>query len=132
MRQTKETLLLECKLTDKQLLDYAREMALNYNRLTEAEGRLKAFKSQTADTIDTCTAKIAELNRKVDTGKEYREVNCEVDYYWDKKEKAWTRTDTWEVAKTDIISEFELQEEIKFQKKEQEKENKTAEAEESK
>jgi hypothetical protein len=132
MRKTKETLTLECILTEKQRMDYAKEMALNYNKKTAAENQLKAFKSSMNDIIDGCDAKISELNRKVDTGKEYREVNCEIDYDFDKKTKTWTRTDTKEICKDDIITEYELQEEMNFQQKQQEKANKAAESDEPK
>ena len=112
MRKTKDSLNLECVLSDQEKLEYAKKLAQHHEEKSRAEDRLTEFKSQMKAEIDTHEAQINLLSRKVYSGKEYREVACVIEYDWDEKTKQWIRVDTGEVAKQDIISERELQEEM--------------------
>ena len=110
-RKTKETLNLQCTLTNDELLKYSREMSEAISEKTRTENNLKSFAAQAKSEIAERDAKISLYSEKINTGKEYRPVECTIVYFWESKEKAWTRNDTHEVVKTDIIPESELQEE---------------------
>jgi len=121
MRKTKEKLTLECILTDQEKLVYSKQLAENLSKKQRAEDTLKSFKTQKTAEI---TGLDAEINLKVDkinSGREYRDVECAIFWDWDRKVKVWTRTDTGEVAKEDIIEEHEWQEEAELQAEKQEK-----------
>jgi hypothetical protein len=109
-----ETLTLECQLTDKEKLGYSKELGEALSKKNRAEDSLKSFQTQAKSDIAGLEAKINSLADKINTGREYRSVECEVIMDFEKKEKIWTRKDTGEIAKTDIISEHELQEEIEI------------------
>ena len=107
-----ETLTLECLLTDKEKLGYSKELGEAITKKSRAEDSLKSFQTQAKSDIAMLDSKINLLADKINTGREYRLTECVVTLDFDSKEKTWTRKDTGEIAKTDIISESELQEEI--------------------
>ena len=112
MRKTKENLHLECILTDSEKLDYSKTLSENVSKRARAEEHLKSFQTQIRAEITACDATINMLAEKLNTGKEYRMVECEIKYDFEKKERTWTRKDTGEIAQQDIIPEKELQEEL--------------------
>ena len=111
MRKEKEYLTLECILTDKEKLEYSKQLAENVSNKARAEDSLKSFQTQQKAQISNHEAQINLYSEKINTGKEYRAIECQVIYDFEKKEKSWKRKDTGEIAKTDIITEKELQEE---------------------
>lgn len=112
MRKTKENLHLECVLTDQEKLDYSKQLSENVSKKTRAEEHLKSFQTQIRAEITACDATINMLAEKLNTGKEYRMIECKIEYDFEKKEKVWIRKDTGEIAQQDIIDEKELQEEL--------------------
>ena len=120
MRIKKANLSLECVLTDAEKLSYSKLQNEAINAKSQAEAELKSFSTQKKAEIASSDATIALYYQKIATGKEYRMIPCEVKYDFDKKEKLFIRIDTGEIAKQDIISESELQEEIELQAKAQE------------
>ena len=121
MRKTREKLNLECVLTDQEKLAYSKQFAENHSKKQRAEDALKSFTTQKKAEIAGLEAQVNLMADKINTGREYREVECSIMWDWDRKVKEWTRTDTFEVCKEDIISEYELQEEAELQAKTQEK-----------
>jgi len=121
MRKTKEKLNLECVLTDQEKLAYSKQLAENLSKKQRAEDTLKSFNTQKKAEIAGLDAEINLKVDKINSGREYRDVECTIFWDWDRKVKVWTRTDTGEVAHEDIISEHELQEEADLQAKKQEK-----------
>lgn len=112
MRQEKDILHLECVLTDKEKLAYSKELSEAVSKKTRAEESLKSFQTQMRAEITGNEAKINLLAEKLNTGKEYREIDCEINYDFEKKEKTWVRLDTGEIVKTRAIPEEEMQEEM--------------------
>jgi hypothetical protein len=112
MRKTKEILQLECILTDQEKLTYSKQLSENVSKKTRQEEHLKSYQTQVKADIALCDAIINSLAEKLNMGKEYRPVECEVKYDFKKKERVWVRRDTGEIAKQDIIPEKELQEEL--------------------
>lgn len=107
-----ETRKLECVLTDAELRESAESLAHTiqnkYEILAEKKEAMSGFKSR----IEKCDESILKNTNALNTGKEEREVECEV-MLNDPKDgiKTITRTDTgesWQEQMTDL----ELQEEI--------------------
>ena len=112
MRKTKEELHLECILTDQEKLNYSKQLSESVSKKTRSEEHLKSFQTQSRAEITACDATINLLAEKLNTGKEYRGVECEIEYNFETKERVWRRKDTGEIARQDIIPEKELQEEL--------------------
>jgi hypothetical protein len=132
MRLKKTSLSLECVLTDEEKLNCSKLQNDAINLKTQAEAELKSFSTQKKAEIASADAVIALYYQKISTGKEYRMIPCEIRYDFDKKEKLFIRTDTGEIAKQDIISESELQEEMDIQAKAQEEANEKAKSDKKK
>jgi len=125
MRIEKENLTLPCILTDAKKLNYGHEQAISLQRLEEAEARKQEFNSQIKADIEKYEARAHEIGHKLTSGKEYRDVECTITRDWEKKTRTWTRTDTGEVVKEDIIPDFELQEEMELQDKKNKKDQRS-------
>jgi hypothetical protein len=116
MRPTKDTLSLECILTDSERLAYSKSLAENISEKTKSENRLKSFSAQAKAEIAGHDADISLLCEKINTGREYRDVLCNIVYDWEKKTKQWIRTDMPDVvARETKISADELQEHLDLQ-----------------
>ena len=105
---------LECILTDAELKDYSKILATSVRERTKLEADLKSYSSHKKAEIETHNGTIALMSEKVASGKEYRDVVCDVVYDWDNKQKTYFRRDTLEICGNDIISERELQEEAEL------------------
>lgn len=112
MRKMKEEIQLECMLTNEEKLNYSKELAEAVSARTRAEENLKSVQTQIKAEITACDGKINGLANKIETGKEYRFVECEILYDFKKKTKKWKRSDTGQIAKACFIPEGELQEEM--------------------
>jgi hypothetical protein len=112
MRITKEILDLECFLTDEEKLKYSKQMAEAFTNKCRAEDAMKSFSSQKKAEIQNLESAVNLLADKLNSGKEYRPIECMVEYNFDDKTKRWIRNDTQEIIKEDIITEEELQEEL--------------------
>ena len=113
--KTKETLTLECILSDKEKLAYAKEMSEAISECTRKEESLKSFQTLAKAEITSLEAKRNMLAEKLNKGKEYRSVECVILYDWEQKKKTWVRKDNGEIAKDDIIPEEELQQQLKLE-----------------
>jgi hypothetical protein len=109
MRQTKDTLLLSCILSDSEKIVYGLAQAEALQKMEEAENRKKEFDSQIKADIERYEARAHEIGHKLTSGKEYRDVECTIEYDWKEKTRRWIRKDTGEEAKNDIIPEELLQ-----------------------
>lgn len=111
MREKYHYFNLECKLTEEELKECSKKLADAVQKLERCELEKKAFVSQKKAESEKYSAMVSENSNKVASGKEYRDVKCDVIYDWDNKTKEYIRQDTKEVCHTDIITERELQEE---------------------
>lgn len=109
MRQKKEVLNLECRLTDSEKLDYGRENAGLQITIEQKRSALKEIRDRYNDEISASESRILVLSRALDSGKEYRSVECRIERDWERGRKLWYRNDTGELAKDDIIPEDEIQ-----------------------
>jgi hypothetical protein len=116
-RLKKDVRPLECILTNEEKLKYSFEMAEYLAKKTAAEARKKSFTAQIGSELAECEEHLSLLGNKIRTGREFRDVECSITYDWDRKVKTWTRNDTNEIVKEDIITEHELQEEAELNAK---------------
>jgi hypothetical protein len=112
MRKTKDNLVLECVLTDKEKLDYSKTLSEKITEKQRLEESLKSVQTQMKADITSCEGTINSIADKINTGKEYRHVECEIKYDFKKGMKRWIRIDTGKEAKVETIREDELQEEF--------------------
>jgi hypothetical protein len=122
MRPVKDTMTLACVLNDTEKLAYGQSMSESLQSLQEAEARKKEFDSQIKADIEKYEARAHEIKAKLLSGKEFRPVECDIVYDWERKQRAWIRKDTGEVAHEDIIPEEMIQEELDLQEKKAQKE----------
>lgn len=112
MRVTTQKLELECVLTDKERLKYSKELSESISSKARAEESLKSFQTQKKAEVVKLEADINMLADKLNTGREFRLVECETKYNFKKKEKSWVRKDTGEIVRIARIAEEEMQEEL--------------------
>lgn len=127
MRIVKETINLECKLTDKEKLEYSKQISEAITRRAGIEDTLKAIQSQKKAEIAEHEEKINRLASYINSGFEYRMIECKIEYDFKAKERRWIRGDNKEIAKTDIIPEKDLQEEFKLKNPKKGTDKKSAE-----
>lgn len=112
MRQTKCKRILECKLTNEELILRAKTMSQTMNKHKAAEDRLKSATSQIKAEIQQLESEINGHQVVVASGNEFRELECVITYNWDDKTRSITRPDTGEIVEVDIIPESDLQEHL--------------------
>lgn len=112
MRPTKEERTLECILTDAEKLKYSKELGEKISHCNQLEASKKSYVTQINGEILTDEARIAILAEKVYSGREYRNVECDIIYDFERGERTWVRRDTGEIVKQDIIPEELMQEEL--------------------
>lgn len=115
-RATKANLYLECKLTEPELKDAGKKLADAIQKKTEVEARVESFKTQAKGEIAEIEATIGKMSALVNNEKEFRTVECLIEWDFKKRIKSFVRKDSGEVAKTDRISDDELQMELDEQK----------------
>ena len=118
MRESKRYEQLECVLSDDELKVYSKSMAEAFKSKEKVEAELQAFKSKKKGEVEAYDALVKDMSYKISSGKEFRKVECRVNYDWDNKEKIIARIDTGEIVDIEIISEHELQEEAELNAKE--------------
>lgn len=107
---------LPVKLTDVELLDISRELAKDSQDLQESENRKKEVNAEFTAKMNGMKSSIEIASRKISTGEEYRDVDCEVQLNTEERKKIVTRTDTWKVVKTENLTTDDLQQELEFAK----------------
>lgn len=115
MRLEKETLQLDCILTDKEIMDAARELGGLRRKIRRNKDDLSAYKKNMGAEISSLEGRLNIIGDMLDTGKERRAIECKIVYDWFKKEKVWFRVDTGEIALVDIILESDLQEHFRLE-----------------
>ena len=109
----KSTDLLECLFTEIELKTLSNELAHKIIEKTELENKKKSALSDFMGKINDIKAEINLLANKINTGKEYRNVNCIITMNspstglktaqrLDTKENIWTKEMTAEELQTEI------------------------------
>lgn len=107
---------LEHKLTKEELLAYSKDLSTCLSDEKRQEDSLESFKSQSTSKLKELDGRISLLSEKIYSEKEYRETDCEWCYDFAKGEKTLFRLDTGVEVTTEIIAEYEKQEEMALTK----------------
>lgn len=108
MYSTKQEELLECILTDKELMIKADELARLNQEKTRLDNEKKATVSEFAAKINTCDAGISRLSLAISTKRESRTVDCEIRYNEPNEGiKTIVRLDTGDKVRQLVMSENE-------------------------
>lgn len=105
----KETVYLECKLTEAEVRAASKTLADALSRKEGVESRIESFKTQAKADIAGIDAVIQKNTALVNSEKEFRNVACEVRFDWPKGLKETFRLDTGEAVFKSEISEDERQ-----------------------
>jgi hypothetical protein len=122
-RLVQDSTRLEVVITDQKLLEYSRELTEHIREKAQAEDTLKSFKSQMKSEIDSHIAQINLLSGKIQSGKEFEQVDIEIYFDYNTRIKTFTRKDTGQVYKTESIRQDELQLHLDLEDNRIEKEN---------
>lgn len=114
MKQKRETLRLECNLTESELLRYSDDMSKALIQVKNQESILNDAKISAKNNIGFLEENIGILSVKVSEKKETREVDCIIQYDYKNNRKTWIRTDTNEIVKQKSIPDEERQQEMEF------------------
>lgn len=121
MRQTTKKIYMECRLTNEELKECAKKLAEAISRKTRIENSLESFKAEKKAEVQSCEGEISLMSEKVNSEKEFRGVDCSIEFDFKKGKKTTKRKDTLEVFKVEDISDEERQEELLLQEKAKEK-----------
>lgn len=107
----KETIVqtLPCILTREELEDRSRRLAAAVQASSELEKEKKAINDQIKAREAAFDAEITNMSGQITSGKEYRQIECEWVFDWDKGFKVFQRLDNYEVLQTQKITEQERQ-----------------------
>lgn len=104
------TRTLLCELSDEERRDYGIKLAVTLDDIEKVETEKKASNDHFKNRIAGLAANADELKRTVATGKEWREVECEVELCKpDSEHKQIVRLDTFEVIATEWMTSDEMQ-----------------------
>lgn len=113
-RKEKETFYLEVELTPEELRECSNLMADAWRQKSRSEENLKSVSTQIKSEITAAEAKINKYAEMVNSRKEFRDVECRIEWDFTAKVKTYIRVDTNAIVKVVPISESELQEEIEI------------------
>lgn len=104
------TVPLEVRLTEKELKTASKALAEAINKRTMIESQLETFKAQKKAEVAAQDAIISATSVLVNSEKEFRMIECKVEYDFAKKGvKTTVRLDTGEIINTQPISNDERQ-----------------------
>jgi hypothetical protein len=114
VRKKEEMKTLECLLTDQEKQICGKDIAEALSKKRGLEDRLKSISTQIKAEITSFDAQINVLSEKINTGREFREVKCEIVCDYENGTKRTVRTDTWEIIKETGIPYEDLQGELEL------------------
>jgi hypothetical protein len=91
---------LPVELTELEIEDYARQLAIEVQKYETIEIRKKVQTKALTEELKEQRGVVDETAKKVNTGKEYREVECNVFHDYKKRTVEITRSDTMQVVET--------------------------------
>ncbi len=108
--EEKEMELLECTLTEKELLEYGQQLSRRNNEVTRLESQKKATVSEYTAKVDAAKAEINSLSEKVSTGREFRKVEIRTEFNTPiNGQKTIIRNDINEIYKVTNMTADEIQ-----------------------
>lgn len=101
--------MLEVEYTPEEISDMGLDLARKTAELRTAEDHKKSAVSHLKSEIDSLTARTNDISNKINSGSEYRNVKCELEYNYETNKKTIIRTDTMEVVYDGEIPDDERQ-----------------------
>lgn len=111
---------LVVNLTEQEITDFSKELARITTLQAEIEEEKKTVTSSYKEKLDRCISESRSLARKISTRQDFREVECEWRFDYDRRMKRLVRMDTWEQVEERKLTADELQDELDFGKPQQE------------
>ena len=105
---------LSCKLTDDELRAIGRNMAHEVELAQAAENNKKSVQAQFKATIEAHMANISLASKKINTGVEYREIECDIVFDYDLGIRYLQRRDTGETVESRLLTKEEKQRSFSF------------------
>ena len=115
---------LPVPLTEEELKQRGKDLAKTHQDIGEIERHKKEINDDFKAKISALEASTSSLSRAISNGYEYREVECEWAFFWEKGEKHMVRLDTGETVEIRKISDFERQDRLHLDEPEQKKSKK--------
>ena len=106
---------LSCELTQDEVTTYSLELANATIERNEIESHKKEVLSDFTARINKCMADAAVLSRKVQTRKEDRQVECDLDFDYVRGQVYTIRTDTGVTIDQRKLTDDERQERLNFE-----------------
>ena len=103
------TELLDCTLTDEEILRYGKELADTIQSVEEEQARQEGVKQEMKGRLLILQGKVTELSGKVNRGREMRPVKVQTVRDYGKSLFEKIRTDTGEVLVSRTLREDERQ-----------------------
>jgi hypothetical protein len=100
---------LPVQLTEDEIKQRGKDLAKTHQDIVEVERHKKEINDDFKAKLSALVASACSLSRAISNGYEYREVECNWAYFWEKGEKHMVRIDTGEVVEIRKISEYERQ-----------------------
>jgi hypothetical protein len=110
----KTTRTLAVRLSRDELLEIATELARYNEDAKEVENKKAEVNAHFTAELKKAKAEIETSSRKISTGEEYREVECEVILDTKKMKKTIIRIDTGVVVREENITSEDLQMELQM------------------
>ena len=99
-------------LQSDELQEFASQLAANITERNQLENDKKEVMSDFTARIDEKTSHIQRLAENIQSGYEYREVSCSIQYDFDRRVKTIARMDTGELIIEEVLTPDEYQQEI--------------------
>jgi len=112
--ENKETRSLIVVLTRDEVADCAMELARNIAKTNEQEDQKKSVMSAFKDRLDRLSLDTRVLARKVETGRDYREVECFWTFDIERAKATLFRSDTAESVEERKMTDDEMQAALPF------------------
>lgn len=100
---------VEVKLSDAELRDASKKLADAVQRKGQVESKLETLRTQIKAEIAELEAHIMKNTSLVANEREFRNLDCRVEFDWKKGEKTIARADNGEILATERITDDERQ-----------------------
>jgi len=112
VERSRSTEVLDCKLTEDEILKYGRDLASVQQDLIDEEKRQEGLKQEMKSRLATLSSKSTELTTKVNRGRELRPVQVESVRDYGTRMYTQVCLDTGEIIKERPLTAEELQREL--------------------
>ena len=112
--ENETTMMLQCQLTDQEILKLANEGSSLHVSIIQKESDLKSVINQFKAEIETYKSRLNLIQSCISSKKETRNVIVKIKYDWKEGLKHFIRTDTLEEIKLEPIEAHEKQTEMRL------------------